>query len=87
MTYRELLRRLKDLDGLADPVDVGGRGCMSSTDRTSRNDAATDTYVEWGANQDGSGRVRGMIALTEADRALYDRGEVDRRATHATAAY
>ena len=59
MTYRELLNRLIDLKALAVPPDPGERaGCMSSYDRSSQYDQATGRYVNWEANDDGSGCVR-----------------------------
>lgn len=59
MNYRELLSRITDLPRLALPVKAGETsGCMSSTDRASRYDAETDTYLAWGANDDGSGCIR-----------------------------
>lgn len=59
MTYRELLHRMTDLHMLAYAAPAEEMsGCMSSYDRQSRYDAASDTYASWDANDDGSGCVR-----------------------------
>ena len=59
MTYRELLNRLIDLKALAMPPEPGERGgCMSSYDRSSQYDQVAARYVNWDANDDGSGCVR-----------------------------
>ena len=59
MTYRELLQRLTDLRLLAVPPLSGERsGNMSSFDRASQYDPASDTYRCWGANDDGTGCIR-----------------------------
>lgn len=59
MNYADLVGRLADLRALARRAPYGEKsGCMSSHDRASRYDAATDTYADWGANDDGSGCVR-----------------------------
>ena len=71
MNYRELLARLTDLRALAVPPAEGERaGCMSSYDRASRYDAAADRYVDWDANDDGTGCVRrlddgGIVAFEQ----------------------
>lgn len=59
LTYADLIRRLSDLERLAEPPLPGERGgCSSSYDRRSRYDAETDTYLDWDANDDGSGFIR-----------------------------
>lgn len=59
MTYRELLARLTDLRTLIKKAPAGERGgCMSSYDRASRYDEETGAYVDWAANEDGSGCIR-----------------------------
>ena len=59
LTYPDIVRRLYDLTALAQPPLAGETsGSATSRDRASRYDAATDTYVDWGANNDGSGYVR-----------------------------
>lgn len=61
MTYASLLNRLSDMRLLALPVQKGERGgCMSSFDRASRYDAQTDLYIDWAANDDGSGAIRAL---------------------------
>lgn len=72
MRYRELLSRLTDLSLLCLPPEPGERGgCMSSYDRASRYDPASGRYLQWGANDDGSGCIRtlddGSIVAFEAD--------------------
>ncbi|HEU5090427.1 MAG TPA: DUF2961 domain-containing protein, partial [Roseiflexaceae bacterium] len=59
LTYADLIGRLTDLERLAEPPVPGERGgCQSSYDRRSRYDAATDSYHDWDANDDGSGFIR-----------------------------
>lgn len=59
LAYRDLVRRLVDLERLAEPPLPGERGgCASSYDRRSRYDAATGRYLDWDANNDGSGFIR-----------------------------
>jgi Protein of unknown function (DUF2961) len=59
LTYPDLIRRLYDLERLAEPPLPGEQaGCASSYDRRSRYDPATDTYLDWDANDDGSGFIR-----------------------------
>lgn len=70
MTYQDLLQRLTDLRLLAIPAPLEERGgCMSSYDRASRYDAQTDTYVNWSANDDGSGAVE---RLTDGSIVAFD---------------
>ncbi|EON99204.1 hypothetical protein UCRPA7_5218 [Phaeoacremonium minimum UCRPA7] len=58
-TYSDLIYRLNDLERLANPPRKGERGgCMSSYDRRSRYDPDTDTYIDWDANDDGTGYIR-----------------------------
>lgn len=59
LTYRDLVRRIVDLDRLAFRPPPGERTALASSyDRASRYDAASDRYLDWGANDDGSGVVR-----------------------------
>ena len=59
LSYPDLIRRLYDLERLAEPPLPGEQGgCMSSYDRRSRYDPTTDTYQDWDANDDGSGYIR-----------------------------
>jgi hypothetical protein len=59
LSYSDLIRRLYDLERLAKPPLPGEQGgCMSSYDRRSRYDPATDSYEHWDANDDGSGYIR-----------------------------
>ena len=58
-TYADLCHRLTDLELLAVLPPPGERTALASSyDRSSRYDAATDTYIEWGANNDTGGNVR-----------------------------
>jgi hypothetical protein len=57
--YQNLFNKLIDLSLLAiPPVDGEKSGSRTSTDHASRYDAKTDTYINWGANNDASGRIR-----------------------------
>jgi hypothetical protein len=59
LTYPDLVRRLTDLDHLAvRPLPGEKTSLASSYDRKSQYDPATDTYLDWGANSDGSSMVR-----------------------------
>ena len=59
MTYPELISRLYDLQRLASVPEAGERsGNATSFDRNAQYDPATDTYIDWGANADGSGMIR-----------------------------
>lgn len=57
--YVDLVGRLYDLKRLAVPPAAGEKtGSATSGDRASRYDAEHDRYVDWYANNDGSGFVR-----------------------------
>ncbi len=58
-TYRDLVKRLTDLEHLAVLPD-DGEYCRqwSSYDRHSRYDAEHDRYIDWGANGDGNQFIR-----------------------------
>jgi hypothetical protein len=59
LTYKDLVRRLTDLEHLAVLPESGEKGALASSyDRSSRYDAATDKYIAWDANYDGDGCVR-----------------------------
>ena len=59
LTYGDIAGRLYDLERLAEPPTEGERGgAWTSADRGGRYDAATDKYVNWGANGDGGGFMR-----------------------------
>ncbi|MGI6664897.1 MAG: glycoside hydrolase family 172 protein [Christensenellaceae bacterium] len=59
MTYADLVYQLIDLPALALPPKQGeAGGCFSSYDRASKYDEATDLYIDWGANADGTGYLR-----------------------------
>ncbi|GKT87556.1 hypothetical protein Ct61P_05406 [Colletotrichum tofieldiae] len=59
LTYPDIVRRLYDLERLAEPPCQGERGgCMSSYDRRSRYDPEEDKYIDWDANDDGRGIIR-----------------------------
>jgi hypothetical protein len=58
-SYADLCRRLTDPELLAVLPPPGERTALASSyDRSSRYDAATDTYIDWGANNDTGGNVR-----------------------------
>lgn len=58
-SYADLVQRLVDLERPMWAPPVGERaGLASSYDRASVYDATNDRYLEWGANNDGSGIVR-----------------------------
>jgi hypothetical protein len=55
LTYQDLVDRLTDMQHLATPPGPGEKGELASSyDRASKYDAATDTYLDWGANGDGN---------------------------------
>src|SRR5262245_1512700 len=59
LIYADLMRRLTDLERLAEsPLSGEQGGACSSYDRRSRYNAETGTYEEWDANNDGSGFIR-----------------------------
>ncbi len=59
LTYADLVARYTDMEHLAVlPEDGEIGGMASSYDRKSRYDSATDQYLDWGANADGTGVVR-----------------------------
>lgn len=59
MEYRDLLKYLIDLRRLCFLPHVEEKsGCMSSYDRYSQYDPVEKCYVNWGANDDGSGYIR-----------------------------
>lgn len=59
LSYADLVGQLTNLERLATLPAVGERGAQASSyDRASRYDAATDRYIDWGANADGGGIVR-----------------------------
>jgi hypothetical protein len=67
-TYRDLVRRLYDLELLAIPPDPEEQaGSFSSYDRSSVFNPETRLYENWGANDDGGGYIRkegdGIVAL------------------------
>src|SRR5512137_176783 len=59
LTYVDLVRRLTDLERLAE-LPPPGETCKqwSSYDRASRWDQASGKYVAWDANGDGNGIIR-----------------------------
>jgi hypothetical protein len=59
VSYRDLVARLTSMERLALPVIAGERtGASTSHDRGSVYDAASGTYRNWSANNDGSGFIR-----------------------------
>lgn len=58
-TYDDLLDKMLDMKALALPPQPGEiSGCFSSYDRSSKYNAATGLYEDWGANNDGDGYIR-----------------------------
>ncbi|MDP6438827.1 MAG: DUF2961 domain-containing protein, partial [Candidatus Brocadiia bacterium] len=59
LTYVDLVNRMIDIERLAVPPQPGDRSEQwSSYDRKSRYDPETDSYIQWAANDDGTGFVR-----------------------------
>ena len=59
LTYPDLVSRLTDLEHLATLPPSGEKTALASSyDRKSQYDAATDKYIDWGANDDGRGFIR-----------------------------
>ncbi|MEM7232015.1 MAG: DUF2961 domain-containing protein, partial [Planctomycetota bacterium] len=59
LSYSDIAKRLYDLRALAvAPITGEQSGSFSSFDRKSRYDPETKRYVQWQANQDGSGSLR-----------------------------
>ena len=59
LTYPDLVHRLTDMEHLATVPPAGEKTALASSyDRKSQYDAATDKYIEWGANGDGTGYIR-----------------------------
>src|SRR5271156_4928756 len=62
-TYPQLVKRMTDMQELAKLPPKGEKTSLASSyDRGSQYDAATDKYINWGANGD-----RGGIIRTEGD--------------------
>lgn len=71
LSYSDLVRRLTDLHRLA-VLPAAGETCKqwSSWDRASRYDAASNSYIRWDANGDGTGLIReedGLHVMAEMD--------------------
>lgn len=71
LTYKDLVNKLTDLKALS-LIPVEGERVYTATsyDRASRYDYETDTYINWDANNDGSGYIRKEgknIVAMEAD--------------------
>jgi len=71
LTYVDLVKRLTDLERLAELPEPGEK-CVqwSSYDRRSKYDATSGKYVGWSANGDGTGRIRvedGMEVFAEME--------------------
>jgi hypothetical protein len=59
LSYADLVHHLTDMEVLAVLPPVGEKTALASSyDRASQYDAATDKYINWGANGDGFGSVR-----------------------------
>ncbi|MDA0196827.1 MAG: DUF2961 domain-containing protein [Bacteroidetes bacterium] len=72
LTYVDLIDRLTDMEYLATPpMDGEQSGNFSSFDRKATYDEATNLYIDWDANRDGTGYVReegdGDIVVFEKD--------------------
>jgi hypothetical protein len=58
-TYPQLVQRMTDMRELAKLPPVGEKTSLASSyDRRSQYDEANDKYIDWGANNDGSGILR-----------------------------
>jgi len=58
-TYPQLVKRMTDLQALAKLPPPGEKTSLASSyDRASQYDPKTDTYTNWGANNDGGGIIR-----------------------------
>ena len=57
LSYVSLVKRLSHLDQLLRRTPGERAGEWSSGERRSRYDAETDTYLAWGANDDGTGHI------------------------------
>lgn len=53
-----LLSRMTDMSSLAEIPTTEKSGTFSSYDRHSKYDEVTDSYLDWGANEDGDGCIR-----------------------------
>jgi hypothetical protein len=54
LTYEDIVSRMTDLKRIAQlPADGEKSGMFSSYDRKSKYDPATDSYIDWSANDDG----------------------------------
>ena len=59
LTYEDIISKIYDLPALANLPDKGENGALfSSYDRASKYDEKTDSYINWDANDDGTGFVR-----------------------------
>ena len=59
LTYKDLVRRLTDMEHLAVLPPAGERGGLASSyDRKSKYDETSDRYIAWDANGDGDGIIR-----------------------------
>jgi len=59
LTYKDLVRRMTNLERLAElPAPGETCGQWSSYDRASKYDAASGKYIHWDANGDGDGIIR-----------------------------
>ena len=71
ITYKDLVQRYTDLEHLAILPDASEKGAMwSSWDRASTYDEATNKYMNWFANADGTGFIRkegSQIVMAEMD--------------------
>jgi len=58
-TYPQLVKRMTDMQELAKLPPPGEKTSLASSyDRHSQYDAATDKYINWGADADGGGIIR-----------------------------
>ncbi len=55
-TYPQLVKRMTDMEELAQLPPPGEKTSLASSyDRSRKYDATTDKYINWGANSDGGG--------------------------------
>jgi hypothetical protein len=59
LTYEQVVYRLTDLRAISElPAEGEYSGMFSSYDRSSRLDPETNSYLDWDANGDGTGKIR-----------------------------
>jgi hypothetical protein len=68
MSYPDLVSRLYDMQILSTPPQIGEKsGAFTNWDRTAYYDQSRDTYVNWHANNDGSGFMDDQGTMMKLD--------------------